>query len=353
MHPVAEKLIGRYRLHKRDLPWRNTSDPYRIWISEVILQQTRVAQGMDYYLRFVERFPDVVTLADADEKEVMLLWQGLGYYSRARNLHAAAKTVRDQYGGKFPADYSSVRNLRGIGDYTAAAICSFAFGLGRPAVDGNVSRWIARVFAIGEPVDAAAGKRKIDALAGELMPEGSPGLFNQAAMEFGALQCTPGHPDCGSCPVQTHCAAFAEGAVAQYPKKKEKKPQTRRWFHYLVIRCGDRLLLEKRTGQDIWKNLYQLPLIETEAPQHPGEVMESEIFTEWMEGAERTRPVEVREMAPHVLSHRIIRSVFYEIWVKDFTDKLESRFIPVPVERIGDYPVPKLIENYLTGQGNK
>ena len=230
MQFFARKLMDWYRENGRSLPWRGTKDPYRIWISEIILQQTRVAQGYDYYLRFIERFPDVQALADAPEDEVMKLWQGLGYYSRARNLHAAAKEVAAL--GRFPDTYEGVRRLKGVGDYTAAAVCAFAYGLPCAVVDGNVYRVIARWLGIDEPIDTTAGKKLFAALARELMGTSDPALYNQAIMDFGAVQCTPASPACLMCPLNDGCAALRQGRVGDLPRKSKKTQVKERYFHY-------------------------------------------------------------------------------------------------------------------------
>ncbi|ETK09432.1 hypothetical protein T231_09640, partial [Tannerella sp. oral taxon BU063 isolate Cell 6/7/9] len=232
---VSRTLRRWYDTHRRALPWRDTRDPYRIWISEVILQQTRVAQGMDYYHRFLERFPDVRALADASEQDVLRLWQGLGYYSRARNLHAAARDVRDRFAGRFPTDYAAVRSLSGIGDYTAAAIVSFATGAPYAVVDGNVLRVIGRLFAIDTPTDTSAGRHLYNDLARSLLPPDQAGTHNQAIMEFGALQCVPRNPDCSVCPLVARCAAHAAGTPERFPVKQHRTKTVDRYFHYFYV----------------------------------------------------------------------------------------------------------------------
>ena len=262
MSKFADILIDWYAENKRDLPWRETKDPYRIWISEIILQQTRVAQGYDYYIRFMERFPDVFTLADADEDEVMKYWQGLGYYSRARNLHAAARSIREA--GEFPKTYEGVLALKGVGEYTAAAICSFAYDIPRAVVDGNVYRVLSRWMGIDTPIDSTTGKKLFAQLAQELMDKSRPALYNQAIMDFGALQCTPASPDCLSCPLADTCLALANRSVDTLPVKQHKTKVTNRFFNYIYVRTGGCTFIRKRTENDIWKNLYEPLLIETD-----------------------------------------------------------------------------------------
>ena len=239
MNSVADILLDWYAREGRDLPWRRTRDPYRIWLSEVILQQTRVAQGTEYYLRFTERFPDVASLAAAPEDEVLKLWQGLGYYSRARNLHAAARQVVERFGGRFPVALEEVRSLRGVGDYTAAAICSAAYDAPCAVVDGNVYRVLARLFDLDAPIDSTAGKRAFAELAQSQLDTAHPGRYNQAIMDFGALRCTPSSPRCEVCPLAGQCLALAAGTVAARPVKQGKTRVRDRWFNYLHVSSGD------------------------------------------------------------------------------------------------------------------
>lgn len=234
MNIFSEKLIAWYAENKRELPWRDTTDPYIIWISEIILQQTRVAQGYDYFLRFIHRFPNVTALAEAPEDEVMKCWQGLGYYSRARNLHVAAKSMN----GVFPATYEGVRALKGVGDYTAAAICSSAYGMPYAVVDGNVYRVLSRYFGIDTPVDSTEGKKLFAALADEMMDKSQPAVYNQAIMDFGAIQCTPQSPNCLFCPLVDSCSALKEGTITKLPVKQHKTKTTNRYFNYIYVRVG-------------------------------------------------------------------------------------------------------------------
>lgn len=263
-----------YEHNKRELPWRGTKDPYRIWISEIILQQTRVAQGYDYYLRFIRRFPDVFSLAATSEDEVLHLWQGLGYYSRARNLHTAAQQVART--GKFPDTYTEVRKLKGIGDYTAAAICSIAYGQPHAVVDGNVYRVLARYFGIDVPIDTTDGKKVFTQMASQMMDLDRPGTYNQAIMDFGAIQCTPASPLCGNCPLASGCHARQYGSQAAYPVKSKKTKITERYLVYLYLKHGEHIYLHRRGKGDIWQGLYEPFILEydhapedTEIWQHP------------------------------------------------------------------------------------
>lgn len=343
---MSDRLIRWYGANHRDLPWRRTMDPYLIWVSEVILQQTRVDQGLEYYYRFTSRFPSVQALAEAGEDEVMKYWQGLGYYSRARNLHAAAKQVVECFGGRFPSSREEVLSLKGVGEYTAAAICSFAFGLPYAAVDGNVYRVLSRVFGIDLPIDSGEGKRYFSRLAQELLDERRPGLFNQAMMEFGALQCVPRSPDCSCCPLADKCRALADKRVDVLPVKAGKTVVKPRYFNYLDIRQGNTLLLKKRSGQDIWQNLYEFPLIETDRPFTWEELCRTEDFRVLFDGTSEIRFLQERKYRKHVLSHRVIYPVFYRLEVSEFSPGMAA-YIPVSGETVGNYAVSRLMQAYL------
>jgi A/G-specific adenine glycosylase len=351
---IAPILIDWYEHRRRELPWRATRDPYLIWISEVILQQTRVAQGLEYFYRFTERFPDVRTLAEAPPDDVLRQWQGLGYYSRARNLHAAAQDVMMRFGGIFPSTYDGIRSLKGVGEYTAAAIASFAFGLPHATVDGNVFRWLARLYDLDRPIDSTAGKKQFTELAESLIDRRRPGLFNQAAMEFGALQCTPKSPDCPTCPFSDRCLALAAGTVADRPVKQGKTEVKPRWFNYLIIRCGDEILLGQRTAKDIWQHLYEYPLIETTGVVDFSELQSGEVFRRLFDGAERIRLRRRDVMPGHVLSHRVIHAVFYVFEVDGFTPVMREGYRVVREEDLDRYAVSRLIENHRqsVSQGN-
>lgn len=343
-------LTDWYLESHRSLPWRETRDPYRIWLSEVILQQTRVAQGLAYYHRFTERFPAVGDLAAAEEDEVLKLWQGLGYYSRARNLHAAAKQVAAEYNGIFPTDYAKVRALKGVGDYTAAAIVSFSADAPCAVVDGNVYRVLSRLLDIATPIDTTAGKKEFTQAAAELLGEylASPdhkgaGLYNQAMMELGALICTPRSPECGDCPVAGSCLALKNGTIPQRPVKQGKTAQTPRWFNYLHITDANGLTaIRRREGKDIWQGLYEFPLIETPEETEFGELSLPAFLGDFtLQGSEK--------MPKHVLSHRIIHGVFYRIGVEDLTTmSLPEDWQIIPSDKLGDYAVPRLTEIYLS-----
>lgn len=342
MSVFSKVLIDWYKENGRRLPWRELSDPYLIWISEIILQQTQVKQGYDYYLRFVERFPDVTTLASASEDEVMKYWQGLGYYSRARNLHAAAKSMN----GVFPTDYQGVLALKGVGDYTAAAICSFAYGLPYAVVDGNVYRVLSRYLGIDTPIDSTPGKKLFAATAQELLDQKHPDSYNQAIMDFGALQCTPKSPDCIRCPLADSCAAFATGTVNVLPVKQHKTKTTNRYFNYIYVRMGAHTFLHKRSGNDIWKNLFEFPLVESETLLSEEEFLRSDAFRAFLVPGE---PITVRTMCreiKHVLSHRIIYANFYEVTLPEGSEAFNT-FLRIDLNDLERYAVSRLMHLFI------
>jgi A/G-specific adenine glycosylase len=335
-----------YSKNKRDLPWRKTSDPYCIWISEIILQQTRIEQGLDYYLRFLEKFPDIRSLAEADEEDVLKTWQGLGYYSRARNLHFAAHEIIAHHHGVFPKTYEGIRKLKGIGDYTAAAIASIAFAVPTPVLDGNVLRLFSRFFGIDEPIDKAKGKALILGKVNQLLNPGHPGDFNQAIMEFGALQCKPA-PDCKICPLKSGCVAFQQKRVADLPVKSSKQKQRTRYFYYFIIFSGKgkyrSLFLNKRAGNDIWKNLFDFPLIEKEKAVSYDKLIRSKEWNDLFLGKKVNL---IKESKPyrHILSHQIIVARFYQLEVHV---KTKLPYLKVAFNDISKYPVPRLVDKYL------
>lgn len=342
----SDRIIDWYIDNKRDLPWRDTKDPYRIWISEIILQQTRVAQGYNYFLRFMKRFPDILTLASATEDEVMYYWQGLGYYSRARNLHAAARSMKS---GIFPKTYQEVRALSGVGDYTAAAICSFAYDMPYAVVDGNVYRVLSRYLGIDEPIDSTQGKKLFAAMANEYLVRSQSALYNQAIMDFGAVQCVPASPKCIFCPLIEDCVAAREGRTAQLPVKQHRTKVTNRYFTYLYIYIGSDVLIHKRTGHDIWRNLYEFPLIESKAPLMQRDLLASDEFTRFIPlGIEPQ--VDVWKLnVKHVLTHRIIYADFYRIHLP-FGVTFPSDFQLIPRAALADFAFPQLIQSMILNE---
>ena len=343
-HPVSRKLIAWYKVHQRELPWRDIGDPYRIWLSEIILQQTQVVQGLSYYLKFIEHFPTVTDLADAPEDTVMRLWQGLGYYSRARNLHAAAKHVKEKHQGTFPATYEEIRELKGVGDYTAAAIASFAYGLPHAALDGNVYRVLSRLYNLHTPINSGNGKKEFQQLADELLDEKKAALHNSAMMEFGALWCRPQNPKCESCPVQEHCLAFQHGTVAQLPVKDKAVKIRSRYLHYIIFNYKDLVYIQKRTKKDIWQNLYEFYLIETEKAVPEELILNDPDFRKIAGNFEVEK---VTGLKKHILSHQHLFGTFYEIRLKKAPEN--TGMTAVKRDDLMHYGLPQLLIKYLSG----
>lgn len=346
----ADLLMEWYYHHQRPLPWRSTNDPYKIWLSEVILQQTRVTQGMPYYQRFIEQYPTVYELAAASETEILRTWQGLGYYSRARNLHACARVVVDQYNGKFPNNYKDLLSLPGIGPYTAAAIASIAFQEVVPVIDGNVYRVLARVFGIEMPINNTQGRHVFNQLAQRLISTYAPNIYNQAIMEFGAIQCTPLKPLCGSCIFQLDCLAFRTNQQNKLPVKLPTVKVRERFFHYLVIQVGDHLLMKVRKKGDIWQGLYDFYLVEDNQP-HELENLQDELVT--LIRKHQLQVVKQPKLYKHVLTHRIIYASFFKVtatpaFIEEAAALLQKDateiFSPTHAESL---PKPILICNFL------
>jgi A/G-specific adenine glycosylase len=346
-------LLNWYKKNKRDLPWRQTRDPYKIWLSEIILQQTRIAQGLDYYLKFINRYPDVCSLAQASENDILKLWQGLGYYSRARNLHLTAIKIDKEHQGRFPDNYNDLLKLKGIGEYTAAAISSIAFNESRPVVDGNVLRFLSRIAGITAPVDTNAGKKQVTDIAVKLIDKKQPGEFNQALMEFGALYCKPKNPNCNDCIFKNKCKANLENQESFLPVKTKKPEVRKRYFHYLFMVYKNKwVYLRKRSEQDIWKNLFDFPLIEK-----PGTVAQKKMIAEIWDYIGLKREIKLKMTVSkeyrHVLSHQLIISRFYIILFDELKNfrKVNSQnnncWVEVALNKIHDFPIPRLIEIFL------
>ncbi len=328
----TDTILDWYASYGRDLPWRRTRDPYAIWLSEVILQQTRIAQGTAYWERFMERFPDAASLAEAEEDEVLRLWEGLGYYSRARNLHAAARQIAAL--GAFPDTLEGIKALKGIGDYTAAAIASIAFGIPAAVVDGNVYRVLARYFGISTPVGTTAAKKEFTALAQSLLPQERPGDFNQGMMDFGALQCTPLSPACLTCPLSSGCEALRTGRTASLPARKAGPAVLDRHFTYIYLRCGGRTAIRRREAGDIWQGLWEPFLLE-----HDGVPS----FPEWT-AAGRLTPL--RKGVRHQLTHRTLHTDFY-LFEAEAQPPLPEAYRWVPEAGLDRYAKPRLFELLL------
>lgn len=344
---IKTTILRWYEQNKRLLPWRETRDPYKIWVSEIILQQTQVKTGLSYYLNFVARFPTIEALAEANEEEVLNLWQGLGYYSRARNMHFAAKQIMHDFNGQFPDNYKDILSLKGVGAYTAAAVGSIAFGLSRAVVDGNVIRVVSRLFGISEAVDTAAVIKRINTFADELLDTERPGDFNQAMMEFGALHCTPAKPNCNACPLQKRCSALEYGLVPEIPMKSKKIKQRNRYFYYLVVDDGESFWLQKRQAGDIWQGLYEFPLLE-------GEKVLSRKALGVIAKDKYLMPDEIflslkiwRGPMKHILSHQIIQASFLHYPIGSKNGGVFENCTRVFYRDMKNYPISRLTEIYL------
>ncbi|MBT0606932.1 A/G-specific adenine glycosylase [Aequorivita echinoideorum] len=340
----SKKLISWYLHNKRELPWRGTKNPYHIWLSEIMLQQTRVAQGLPYYLKFIENYPTVQQLAHAPEDAVLKLWQGLGYYSRARNLHATAKMVSKDLKGVFPKTYKDLLQLKGVGDYTASAIASICYNLPEAVVDGNVYRVLSRYFGISTPINSSAGQKEFKKLAQLVIDTNEPGTYNQAIMEFGARFCVPQNPNCGNCIFNDSCEAYKSNKVSELPVKLKSKAVRKRFFNYMVIISEDeKTLLQQRLGKGIWHKLYEFPLIETSEEVTLSELKKLPQFQKFSENME-IESISLYNETPivHKLSHQHLLTRFWIV-----TSKKEVKNL-IPISEIFKYAVPVLIENFVS-----
>jgi A/G-specific adenine glycosylase len=341
----SQEIISWYHYNKRDLPWRNTTDPYTIWLSEIILQQTKVEQGLPYFYRFSEKYPTVSDFAKASEEEILKLWQGLGYYSRGRNMHHTANLVMEEHAGYFPTSYNKLIRLKGIGDYTAAAISSFAGNESKAVIDGNVFRLLSRYYGIDEAINSTKGKKIFTDIANKLMDHSQPGLYNQAVMEFGALQCRYKNPDCGNCPLHINCRAFQQKRVNELPVKLRQQNIRNRYFNYVVAIKEDKILLNKRGRGDIWENLYEFPLFETVEQATPEQVITSSEFQNAF--GKDVIIHAVHGPVKHVLSHQKLYARFIVIEnFQDYSDPKGNWFY-ADIEELEVLPQPKLIFGFL------
>ncbi|SDM16644.1 A/G-specific adenine glycosylase [Daejeonella rubra] len=341
----AEEIIEWYQRNKRDLPWRKTEDPYIIWLSEIIMQQTRVEQGTPYFNRFAEKYPTVELFASASEDEILKLWQGLGYYSRGRNMHQTAQLVMEEHAGYFPKNYDSLIKLKGIGEYTAAAISSFSSNEARAVVDGNVFRLLSRYFGIDTPINTGKGKKLFTDLANELLDKSQAGKFNQAIMEFGSLQCKPKNPDCLSCPLQAACEARKTNRINELPVKIKSLKIRERYFNYIIAQKDGQILINKRGAGDIWENMFDLPLFETEFPSHAHDLIRSEKFISCF--GEKVKIRSVSAPVKHILSHQKLHASFIEI--ESFSDRFlsERSWFYVGQDELEKLAQPKLIFHFF------
>lgn len=350
---ITNQILKWYNKNKRDLPWRKTSDPYKIWLSEIILQQTRVGQGTDYYYRFVRDFPNIHLLAKAKEEKVIKLWQGLGYYSRVRNLHAAAKEIVQKHKGLIPDNYDDLIKLKGIGDYTASAILSIAFNKSYPVVDGNVIRVVTRIFGIARPVNKSPVLKQIKSKVKELMPVKQPGNFNQAIMEFGALQCVPQNPHCNACCLKSICIAFRKKTVNKIPVKTTIVTIKTRYLNYLLInyriKNAKYYYIRKRQFNDIWKNMYDLPCIETIEKVSYKRLMGNNKLGKIF-GSSKYVLKNKSKIYTHKLSHQILYAVFYVVEIPESLKNPPSSYKIINASQFHIFPVSRLLEKYFMDQ---
>lgn len=337
-------LAWNREINRREMPWKGEKDPYRIWLSEVILQQTRVEQGWAYYERFVNRFPTVTSLAEAKDDEVFKLWEGLGYYSRCRNLLHTARVIAFEQEGIFPNDYNGISSLKGIGPYTAAAIASFAFGLPHAVVDGNVIRVLSRVFGIDEPVDNIATRRSINVLAETLLDKNTPAAYNQALMDLGATICKPRAPLCDACPMVKKCIAFRTGRIAELPVKSKKPGKKKRFLHYIIFEYNNRVFVKKRAGRDIWKDLFEFYLQEADHLLTPEAFLRSHAFLA-MAGRD-FEIVHISAIQKQQLTHQELSGIFFHVKVKSRPQGLED-YVEVDREGLNRLALPRFILTYL------
>lgn len=342
-------LLMRWNKTKNDrqMPWKGEKDPYRIWLSEIILQQTRVEQGLAYYQRFITKFPDLQSLASAPDPTVLKLWEGLGYYSRCRNLLQTARFIANERRGIFPDSYEDIRALKGVGPYTAAAISSFAFNLPHAVLDGNVFRVLARVFAVSKPIDSTNGKKFFTTLASDLLDKSQPGIYNQAIMDFGATICKPQLPLCTTCPLKKICKAYALDKVQHYPVKGKKLQVRKRWFYYLVLEDKGRIAIRQRTGKDIWNQLYEFPLIETAGEEETEPVLKLARKNGWL----REGRYKVEDQSPlfrQQLSHQLIMAKFIRIKLSSPSQVGQW----VSRAELDQFAFPRIVNHYLDRTGS-
>lgn len=331
--------------NKRQMPWKGEKNPYKIWLSEIILQQTRVEQGLDYYHRFIEKFPDIYRLAKTKDTVVFKLWEGLGYYTRCKNLLATARHISTNLGGKFPSTYEEIKALKGVGPYTAAAISSFAFNLPYAVVDGNVFRVLSRVFGIDNPIDSAEGKKYFIQLAEELLDKKRPSKYNQAIMDFGAIVCKPASPLCSACVFQKKCVAFLENKVGMLPVKEKKIKIKKRWFYYLVVEYKDEIAIQQRIGKDIWNQLYEFPMIEKTGEEAIESLLKEAEKMGWLPKV-KYEVIATSPLYKQQLSHQLIAGQFIRVNLKKKPLANDKR-LWVKASQLKKFAFPRLINHYL------
>ena len=344
---ISTSLINWYKTHRRLLPWRATADSYKIWVSEIILQQTRVEQGIKYYYQFIKKFPDIHSLANANIDEVLKQWQGLGYYNRAKNMHHAANQIINNYNGVMPDKYSELIKLKGIGPYTAAAVASFAYNEPVAVVDGNVKRVLARVFGVDIPINSNAGEKYLQKLANSILNKDFPGTHNQAMIEFGAIQCIPRKPVCQQCPLSEICEAYNNNQVARLPVKNPTKKKKNRYFYYLVIQQDKKYTyIKKRTKKDVWNSLYEFPLIERNTKTELNQITHTEEWKQFFNGS-APEIIHISQEYKHILSHQNIYATFIEVILPFQTNFLKNNFLKINKKSLDQFAISRLIEKYL------
>jgi A/G-specific adenine glycosylase len=336
MAEIQSLIANWYNENQRDLPWRQTKNPYFVWLSEVILQQTRVAQGINYYNKFILNYPTITELAAATEQQVLSDWQGLGYYSRARNLHATAKYICENHNGLFPSKYEEIIKLKGIGNYTAAAISSFSFNEAKAVVDGNVYRVISRLFDVDTPIDSTEGKKLFQKIADELLDQKNPGKHNQAIMEFGAIQCLPSNPNCSICPLTMHCNSFQNNTLTERPIKKLKTKVRNRYFLYFIDLSNQKLMIRKKTEKDIWQNLFEFPKME----------FKTKLELQNYLSANKNDFTHTVEYSKHILSHQHLYSTFVFVRNSKIVPEFDDSLL-IEWSNINQYPIPRLIDRFI------
>jgi len=348
MKSFSKKLLEWYNPASRNLPWKQTNDAYKIWLSEIILQQTRVEQGTPYYLAFIKQYPTVKKLATAPLDDVLKLWEGLGYYSRARNLHFAAQQVMEVHKGKFPETHAEILQLKGIGNYTAAAIASFAYDLPHAVLDGNVFRVLSRVFGIETPIDSTKGKKQFEQLAQQLLDKKNPSTYNQAIMDFGALVCKPQNPLCEQCPFSSECKALELNKISLLPVKAKKLIKSERHFHYFVLFDAKDIYIKQRTANDIWKGLFEFPVFESpQSTVNSQQIVSHPYIKKYGEPS----TIDCRLSYKQTLSHQYINGHFYEIKLEKLP-KLDKSYLKIPKTTILNYAFPKIVRSYLEDRLN-
>ncbi len=332
--------------NKRLMPWKGEKDPYKIWLSEIILQQTKVEQGLNYYNRFIKEFPTVIHLAKAPRQKVYKLWEGLGYYTRCKNLIETAAIISNRYHGKFPFSYNEIKSLKGVGSYTAAAIASFAYNLPYAVVDGNVIRILSRYFGITSPANTSQGKKIYSELAQSLLPKENAAIYNQAIMDFGAVICKPRNPLCNQCVQKKECQAFQNGWVNILPVKEKKIVKKQRWFYYFIIENKNAVYIKQRKEKDIWQNLFEFFLLEREYAVDKNELLKTKEIQQFFKNTKKAT-TEISPNFKQQLTHQTIHAQFFLLKVKTIPSLLKKNYLLVPKEKLNQYAFPKIITSYL------